>query len=194
MPRGGSATFHFPDGNASIVRLLVRSLVPGVLPGRGVEDIVTAKADYSRLDRPDSAVRIRLSSIVVKAKNLGPAGAANGAEVTYTRGGTLHAVRGKACVLACWNMMIPYLCPDLPDRQKEALHYLVKTPLVYTNVAIRNWHAFKALGISEVYSPGRLSFLVPLNPVVDIGAYKSVRSPDDPILVHMTRTALPAGA
>jgi spermidine dehydrogenase len=56
---------HFPDGNASIARLLVRSLVPGSAPGSTAEDIVTAKMAYSQLDRGDSAVRIRLNSTAV---------------------------------------------------------------------------------------------------------------------------------
>jgi len=30
--------------------------------------------------------------------------------------------------------MIPYICPDLPDKQKDALKYGVKVPLVYTGV------------------------------------------------------------
>ena len=66
---GGSYTFHFPDGNASIARLLVRHLIPESLPGAGAEDAVAARLDYSRLDRPSSPVRIRLSSIVVRARN-----------------------------------------------------------------------------------------------------------------------------
>jgi spermidine dehydrogenase len=41
--------FHFPDGSASIARMLVRSLIPGSIPGQSMEDIVTAHADYSRL-------------------------------------------------------------------------------------------------------------------------------------------------
>src|SRR5579859_5921051 len=57
--------FHFPDGNASIARLLVRALIPGAIPGHSVEDVVTAQADYSKLDQADSAVRMRLSSTVV---------------------------------------------------------------------------------------------------------------------------------
>src|SRR6185437_15484282 len=32
--------YHFPDGNASIARLLVRSLIPTVEPGRTMEDVV----------------------------------------------------------------------------------------------------------------------------------------------------------
>ena len=38
--------FHFPDGNASVARLLVRSLIPAAMPGSTMEDVVTAKADY----------------------------------------------------------------------------------------------------------------------------------------------------
>ena len=63
--------YHFPDGNASIARLLVRKLIPGAAPGSTMEDIVTARFDYSKLDRPDNMVRIRLNSTVVRARNTG---------------------------------------------------------------------------------------------------------------------------
>jgi spermidine dehydrogenase len=184
---GGSEKFHFPDGNASIARLLVRSLVPAVIPGRSAEDIVTARADYGKLDRPGAPVRIRLGSTVVRVRNVGEPSSARAAEVVYGRDGRFTAVRGKAVVLACWNMMIPYLCPELPARQKEALHSLVKVPLVYTSVALRHWRAFKALGVHEIHAPGAYHSTIRLNETVDIGGYASVRSPDQPILVHMMR-------
>jgi spermidine dehydrogenase len=190
---GGSAHFHFPDGNASIARLLVRHLVPAALPGHDAEDVVTARADYSRLDRAENSVRVRLGSTVLRARNLGDAQAARGIEVIYARDGRLHGVRAAAAVLACWNMMIPYLCPELPARQRAALHSLVKTPLVYTTVALRNWHAFQKLGIASVYAPGSYHTSIDLNEVVDIGGYRSVRSPDEPILVQMTRTPCKPG-
>jgi spermidine dehydrogenase len=189
----GSYKFHFPDGNASIARLLVRSLVPSSIPGRSAQDIVTATADYRQLDRAGAPVRIRLNSTAVSVRNIGEPASARGAEVIYSRNGTLAAARGKAVVLACWNMMIPYLCPELPDAQKDALHYLVKTPLVYTSVAIRNWRAFMALGVYEVYAPGSYHSSVRLNQTVDIGGYLSVRSANDPILVHMVRTPCKPG-
>jgi spermidine dehydrogenase len=189
----GSYKFHFPDGNASIARLLVRSLVPSSIPGRAPEDIVTATADYRRLDRAGASVRIRLNSIAVCVRNIGGPTSAREAEVIYSRNGRLAAARSKAVVLACWNMMIPYLCPELPAAQKDALRYLVKTPLVHTSVAIRNWRAFMALGVSEVYAPGSYHSSVRLNETVDIGGYLSVRSPDDPILVHMMRAPCKPG-
>ena len=47
--------FHFADGNASIPRLLVRSLIPAVATGNTMEDVVTARFDYGRLDDESSA-------------------------------------------------------------------------------------------------------------------------------------------
>lgn len=180
---GGSYTLHFPDGNATIARLLVRNLVPGAMPGHGVEDVVTARADYAQLDKSSSPVRIRLNSTVVRARNDG-----DGVEVTYLRGGTPYTVRARNCVLACWNMMIPYLCPELPQAQKDALHKLVKTPLVYTSVALRNWQAFEKLKVGRVYAPAGYHSSFMLNWKVDIGAYRSPSSSSEPVLVHMTRT------
>ncbi len=188
---GGSYTFHFPDGNASIARLLVRHLIPGSVPGDSVEDAVTARVDYSQLDRANAPVRIRLSSIVVRARNVGNPSTA--VEVAYLRGGEVYTVRARSCMLACYNMMIPYLCPELPDKQKVALHYAVKIPLIYASVALKNWRPFKALGIARVYSPGSYFSSLFLNPTVDIGEYRSPRSPDEPMLVQMIRTPVQPG-
>jgi spermidine dehydrogenase len=190
---GGSYTFHFPDGNASIARLLVRNLIPQAIPGQDATDIVTAKADYSQLDRPDNGVRIRLSSIVVRARNLDAAAGPGGVEVAYVRGDKVFTVQAKDCVLASWNMMIPYLCPELPAAQKRALHSLVKTPLVYTTVALRNWTAFHKLGIAGATAPGGYHSYFLLNPAVDIGGVTAERSPHKPILLHMVRTPCQPG-
>jgi spermidine dehydrogenase len=190
---GGSSTFHFPDGNASIARLLVRHLIPGSLPGDDAEDAVAARMDYARLDRPQSPVRIRLSSTVIRAGNIGDPAGATEVETAYLRDGELYAVRARSCILACYNMMIPYLCPQLPDQQKEALKYPVKVPLIYASVALRNWTAFQKLGVAQVHAPGSYFSSLSLNQVVDIGAYRSSRSPDEPMLVHMMRTPTQPG-
>jgi spermidine dehydrogenase len=190
---GGSYTFHFPDGNATIARLLVRSLIPDAVPGLDCRDVIGARVDYGRLDRPDGAVRIRLSSIVVRARNIGDPGASTGVEVAYVRGGRVFTVRARDCVLASWNMMIPYLCPELPEAQKAALHSLLKTPLVYTSVALTNWTAFHKLGVAGFQAPGGYHTYAVLNPAVDIGAVTAQRSPVKPILVHMVRTPCQPG-
>ena len=157
------------------------------------EDVVTARANYAELDRADSPIRIRLNSTVVRARNLGDPKSARGVEVVYAREGGLYRVHAANCVLACWNMIIPYLCPELPEEQKTALHELVKIPLVYTSVALRNWRALHNLGVMSVYAPGCYFPTLRLNWPVDIGAYRSVRSPDEPILLFMVRTPCQPG-
>jgi spermidine dehydrogenase len=184
--------FHFPDGNASIARLLVRALIPGAVPGSTMEDVVTARADYSRLDREGSAVRIRLNSTVVNVKHTS-AEAAREVEVAYIRGKKLQAVRAKQCVLACYNGMIPYLCPELPDKQKEALAYLVKAPLVYTHVAIKNWTSFEKLGVRQIESPGSYHVYTALDFPVSMGDYRFPGKPEEPMVLFMLRTPCKPG-
>jgi spermidine dehydrogenase len=184
--------FHFPDGNASIARLLVRSLIPGAIPGHTMEDVVTARADYSRLDREGSAVRIRLNSTAVNVKHT-TAGASKEVEVAYVRGNKLQAVRAKRCVLACYNGMIPYVCPELPEKQKEALAYLVKAPLVYTHVAIRNWTSFQKLGVRQIESPGSYHVYTALDFPVSLGDYAFPGKPEEPMVLFMLRTPCKPG-
>ncbi len=186
--------FHFPDGNASIARMLVRSLVPGSLPGHTMEDIVTARANYARLDDASSSIRIRLNSTAVKVKNVGDPASAKEVEVTYLRGGQARRVRGANCVLACYNMIIPYLCPEMSDQQKEALAYGVKMPLVYTNVQISNWKAFQKLGISAIYAPGAFFSNLTLDFPVSMGDYRFPSSPDESCLLHLLRVPCKPGA
>jgi spermidine dehydrogenase len=190
---GGSYKLHFPDGNATIARLLVRNLIPDAVPGNSVEDVVTARVDYAQLDRAGTPLRLRLNSIAIRARNLGDPRSAERVEVTYLRGGRPFTARARGTVLAGYNMMIPYLCPELPPAQKEALHRLVKTPLVYTSVALRNRRAFDALKVHRIYAPGGYHVEIRLNPHVDIGSYGSPKSVDDPILVHMVRTPCQPG-
>jgi spermidine dehydrogenase len=179
--------FHFPDGNASIARLLVRSLLPAAIPGHTVEDLVTARADYARLDEASSHTRIRLNSTVVRVRP-GADPTTGPIDVAYLRGGRLRAARGSRCVLACWSTIIPHLVPELPERQRTALAYAVKVPIVYTNVLLRDWKAFHELGVHSVQSPGGYHSSFNLDLPVSVGAYKHSTRTDEPVLVHMVRT------
>jgi spermidine dehydrogenase len=185
--------FHFPDGGASIARLLIRALIPGSAPGSTMEDIVTANMNYARLDDPASLVRVRLNSTVVQARNVGDPGVAKEIEVTYVRGGEARSVRGATCILACWNMMIPYLCPEMPQKQKEGLAYGVKVPIVYTNVLLNNWQAFKNLNISKADCPGSYFSVVELDYPVSMGNYRFPSKSEEPCLLHLERVPVKPG-
>ncbi len=172
--------YHFPDGNASLARLLVRRLIPATAPGNSMEDIVLAPFDYAQLDTANAPVRLRLNSTALRVKNLG-----NAVEVGYVRGNQMHRVSARHCVLACYHAMIPYLMPELPAGQRDAQRACVKAPLVYSKVAIRNWEAFVRLGVHEIYSPTAFSARVKLDYPVTLGRYRHPRHPSEPMVVHM---------
>jgi len=183
---GGSYYFHFPDGNATIARLLVRALIPHSVAARTVQDLITARFDYRRLDEAAAPVRLRLRSTVVHAANA--LDAQGGVRVTYVPAdGRARRVRGRACVLACYNTIIPYLCPELPQSQKDALHTLIKTPLVYASVALRSARPLERLGVRYVYAPQSYFTTVVRNPALPMGSYRPPRGPDDPTLVFLER-------
>lgn len=193
-PRDSEYMFHFPDGNASIARMLVRSLIPDAIAGHTAEDVVTARADYSKLDHSSSPTKIRVNSTVIRVRHLGDPTSAKEVEITYsTPQKQIYKVRGKAVVMACWNMVIPYVCPELPENQKEALKYGAKVPLVYTAVAVKNWSAFSKLGMQRVATPGMYHSTVGLDLPVSVGEYQCPKKPEDPMLLRMLRTPCQPG-
>jgi spermidine dehydrogenase len=184
----GSYLFHFPDGNASIARLLVNRLIPAAIPGhQSMNTIVQAQAAYDKLDEPGSTMRIRLSSPVFRVQHAGDPEHSRDVRVAYLQDGKAHAVRARYCILACWNAMIPTLMPDIPERQKEALAYPVKVPMMYTNVLIKRWTAFRKLGVSTVSAPAMYHPHLNLDPGTTVGGYRGMTSPDEPILIHLIR-------
>ena len=180
--------FYFPEGNAGVARLLVRSLIPEALPGRTMEDAQLTRVRYARLDEPASPVRLRLNSTVVRVRNVGDPATATEADVTYVREGKAYRVRAKGVVLACYNAVIPHLCPELSEAQKDALRLAVRGVNMSTGVAVRNWTAFEKLGVSTITCPG-LSYpgysRVSLRTPVSLGAYQAPRRPTDPTVVDL---------
>jgi spermidine dehydrogenase len=179
--------FHFPDGNATIARMLVRRMIPRVALGETMEDIVTARFDYARLDEATSNTRIRLNSTAVSVRHLGAPERESDVAVTYVRRGEAHRIRAKQCVLACYNAIIPRLVPELPEEQRKALLHGVKTPLVYTNVLLRDWKFLEKAGVSHLYSPAGYHALGFLDFPVSLGEYRHSRDPGEPILMHLVR-------
>ena len=182
---------HFPDGNASIARLLVRKLIPGVAPGHSMHDIVATPFDYRQLDRDDSPVRLRLNATAVRVRHVGEPTSATSVEKTYVQGESALRVRARHCVLACYHAIIPHLCPELPSEQRAALAETIRMPLVSINVLVDNWTAFETLGMFAAYCPGCYFSDVRLTYPLRFADYESARTPEEPMTVHLYRIPLP---
>jgi spermidine dehydrogenase len=185
--------YHFPDGNASLARLLVRALIPAAAPGSAawssaMDEVVLAPFDYGKLDTAASNVRIRLDSTCVQVRNAGA-----GVELAYMRAGKLHRVAGKHAVLACFHMVIPYIMPELPRAQRAALAQNIKAPLVYSNVLVRNWQPWVKLGVHEISAPMSIHSLIKLDYPVNLGGYRHPRDPSEPMLIHMSYVPVAPG-
>ena len=180
--------FHFPDGNAGFARSIVRELIPSAISGTTMEDLVKARVDYAGLDLDSLMVRIRLNSTVVKVEHTPNEKAV---DVTYIKDGHPYRVRGAHVIMACYNNIIPNICPEVPDAQKEAIAYATKMPLVYISVAVRNWNAFSNLGYRSFYIPQpSLMHSFGLDFPVSMGGYNFTQNPDEPTVIHGTHVPL----
>jgi spermidine dehydrogenase len=179
--------FHFPDGNASVARLLVRHMIPQVAAGSTMDDIVLSHFDYSKLDGEDSNMRLRLNSTVVRVEHEGSPESAKQVSVSYVKDNQAYRIRARNCVMAGYNAMIPYVCPELPVERRKALAFAIKSPIVYTSVLLRNWRAWKKLRTGFFASPGAYYAVSMLDFPVSMGGYTYSPNPDEPIIVHMER-------
>lgn len=176
--------FHFPDGNAGVARAMVRQLLPEALPGKSMEDLVLSTLDYEMLDRPASKVRVRLNSTAVDVRH-----SSDGkfTDVTYVQHGKTYRARGRHTILACYNNIIPHICPEVPEAQKEAIAFASKVPLVYISIAVRNWRAFADLGYHSITIPKPdLMHSFVMDFPVSMGGYRYTQSPDEPTVIHGT--------
>ena len=174
--------FHFPDGNAGVARALVRKLVPGSVPGTTMEDLVTSRVNYGLLDQAGSDIRIRLNSTAVDVRHTPDQ---SQVDVTYVRNNEVFRVRAKHVVMACYNNIIPYICPEVPEKQREAIASVTKIPLVSTSIALTNWRALAERGVWSVLVPkSELQNEYYLDFPTSMGDYKYSQNPDQPIVLR----------
>ena len=181
--------YIFPDGNASVARLLVHKLIPNVAPAmKGFEDVAISNFNYEALDLDDNSTRLRLNSTVVGVKET----ALNHVRVDYVEKGQPFSISADHCILACYNGLIPHLCPEMSDQQKEGLSYGVKVPFVYANVLLKNGRAFAELDTTFTQCPYDPFQWVSAAPTVTSGGYQPPQSPDRPMAAFMMASPTPA--
>jgi len=194
-PNDPGYAHHFPDGNAGFCRTILYTMIPEVAPSvtesKSAEDLILAAFDYSVLDDPENDTRIRLNATVIEVKHEGPVDQAEQVAVTYIFDGQPHRVKASNVIMACWNMVIPFVCTELPEKQKEALALNVKIPYVFANVMVKNWHAIKASGIGAAYCPTSYYHLLQTEYPVNMGGYAVTEDANEPMPITLIRVPVP---
>jgi spermidine dehydrogenase len=179
----------FPDGNASVARLFVNKLIPQVARADSMEEVIASRFDYSQLDVQDAPVRIRLNSTVVNVANRG----SELVDISYVSGDRAFKVQGRHCILAGYNGMIPHLCPDLSEAQKENLAYGSKIPFICANVVLKTSAPVRKSGASLYLCADSFFELVTHAPPVNLGAYQVSIKSEDPMVMFMLHMPAPEG-
>ncbi|WP_457350802.1 NAD(P)-binding protein [Roseateles sp. P5_D6] len=183
--------YHFPDGNTGVVRALLRAMRPALLPGHGMETLSSARLDEAALDEPNAAIRFRLRATAVGLRHLGTPSAAEWVEIRYVDSlGRLRAVRTRNVILACWHRVIARMTDEIPQVQVQAMNDQVKVPLLYATVLLSNWRAWANAGVRSFSVPGGFWEEATLDFPVSMGSLKFPQSPDEPILMHLSKVVV----
>lgn len=177
-----------PGGNHSIARLIVRALIPAALPAGDFIDVETYRTNYAALDVAGSPTRLRLASTVVRALHVGTLPHqfepdSREVEITYIKGGEARKVSAKDVVMAGNNAMIPYICPELPQEQKDALHLAVRAINNHTYALLKDWRAFEKLKVATVACPKSFFPSFGLQVSRSFGKLQPSMDPSEPVLV-----------
>jgi spermidine dehydrogenase len=76
----------------------------------------------------------------------------------------------------------------MPAPQRSELALGVRSPLVYITVAVRNWRPWVKRGVHLINNPTGFYSIAKLDYPVSLGQYRFARTPDEPILIHLSHT------
>lgn len=179
--------YHFPDGAATVARLLVQRLIPAVATFSNATECLGARFDYRQLDRPGhQAVNIRLNSTAVSVAN-----ASGGVQIRYLQHGALRQVRASYAIMAGWSGVSAHVVKGLPAQQKEAMRVNIKMPMVYAQVVLRRWHALRQAKVAVAYAPGAPFQFSQMDFPVRIGPCAPPANPNEPVCLLMIRVPGP---
>lgn len=181
----GAMSQMFPGGNTTIARLMVKSLIPGVIDGEASVDGVTRNlVKFDALDLAGSAARIRLESTVVAAQHEEGTARAESVSVVYEKGGKLYRIHARGVVMAGGSWTSKHIVRDLPEAQKAAYGQFYRSPCMMANVAVRNWRFLYKMGMSGCrWFGGQVGDYFEVRKLAVVGGVEPTIGPDSPVVL-----------
>ncbi|MFY9912083.1 MAG: NAD(P)-binding protein [Candidatus Sulfotelmatobacter sp.] len=182
----GGSDQMFPGGNATIARLMLKSLIPDTIDGlHSVEAVCRNLVNFSALDQPGALARVRLSSTVINIQHDGDASKANSVSVVYLNKGKLFRVKARSVVMAggCWTTK--HIVRDLPETHRAAYSQFYRSPCMMANVAVRNWQFLYQMGMSGCRWFEGFGNYMEVCKLALTGLEDSMIGPDSPIVLSL---------
>jgi spermidine dehydrogenase len=182
----GGSDQMFPGGNATIARLMLKSLIPTAINGPpSVEGVCQNRVNFAALDAAGGATRIRLSSTVVHVQHDGEASKADSVSIAYSREGKLYRVKARSVVMAGGSWTTKHIVKDLPQAQRQAYQQFYRSPAMMVNVAVRNWRFLYKMGMSGCRWFEGLGNYLEVCKLALTGIEDATIGPDSPIVLSL---------
>ena len=176
----------FPGGNATIARLMVKSLVPAAIDGEDdVEAVCRNRVNFPALDAVGAAARIRLASTAIAVQHDGDASKADAVTVVYLRSGKLYRVKARSAVMAGGSWTTRHIVSDLPEAYRQAYARFYRSPCMMANVAVRNWRFLYRMGMSGCRWFEGFGNYVEVRKLALTGIEPPTISPDSPVVLSL---------
>jgi spermidine dehydrogenase len=182
----GGSDQMFPGGNATIARLMMKSLIPAAIDGpHSVEGVCRNRVNFAALDIAGAPARIRLSSTVVHVKHDGEASKASSVSIVYSKQGKLYRVKGRSVVMAggCWTTK--HIVEDLPETMRVAYGQFYRSPCMMVNVAVRNWRFLYKMGMTGCRWFEGLGNYMEVRKLALTGVEDPTIGPDSPVVLSL---------
>lgn len=176
----------FPGGNATIARLLAKSLIPAAIDGPDtVEGVTRNRVNFSALDTPQTGARIRLSSTVIAVQHDGEPNKADFVSIAYLNDGKLYRVKARSAILAGGSWTTKHIVRDLPETHRKAYAEFYRSPCMMANVAVRNWRFLYKMGMSGCRWFEGVGNYTDVRKLALTGVGDSTIGPDSPIVLTL---------
>jgi spermidine dehydrogenase len=176
----------FPGGNAGIARMMVKTLVPESIAGSpSTEGVCRGRVNFTALDQPGSAARIRLNSTAVWVQHDGEPAKSEFVSVIYARDKKVYRLKARTLVMAGGSWTAKHIIRDLPAGQREAYDQFYRSPCLMANVALRNWRFLYKMGISGFRWFEGIGNYTEVRRTALVGADLPTISPDSPVVLNL---------
>jgi spermidine dehydrogenase len=176
----------FPGGNATIARLMLKSLIPSLTEGPAtVEGVCRDKVNFSALDHSGGNTRVRLSSTAIAVQHDADVSKSNSVTIAYLQAGKLYRVKARTAVMAGGSWTTQHIVKDLPDRHRQAYSQFYRSPCMMANVAVRNWRFLYKMGMSGCRWFEGIGNYMEVRKLALTGLENATIGPDSPIVLTL---------